>query len=314
MINRRSLILSSFLTATLAASGALATPRVKLVLIHGRSQQGLDPVALKKDWIDALVTELKANKLALPSDIEVEFPYYGDALDEFVKQSKLPRASEIHSRGSDQQDDFLAFQSEVANELAQKTGVTDAEINAEYGDNPKVRGPLNWEWVQAILQAIDKHGGGMSKGAIEEFTRDVYLYLTSQAVRDAIDDIAEKSFDETPMIVVGHSLGSVVAYNVLKKTRRTVPLLITVGSPLGIRAIRTPLAPIAFPNGVKHWFNAYDTRDVVALNPLDTANFAVNPPIENYSGVKNPTSNRHGISGYLGDKVVASRIFKALAT
>jgi hypothetical protein len=312
MITRRSLLVTSLVAGALSSSGALATDRMRLVLIHGRSQQGLDPAKLRKAWIEALENELKASQLTIPSDLQIEFPYYGDALEEFVKQSKLPRASDIRARGDNRQDDFLAFQSEMANELALQSGVTEAEIDAEYGKNPKVRGPLNWEWVQAILRAIDKQGGGMSKSAIEDFTRDVYLYLTSQVVRETIDKIVLKSFDGTPTIVVGHSLGSVVAYNVLKRKQQMVPLLVTVGSPLGIRAVRTPLVPIGFPKGVTRWFNAYDPRDVVALNPLDSANFAVDPPIENYSGVNNSTSNRHGIAGYLGEKVVARRIFDAL--
>lgn len=262
--------------------------------------------------MEALSTTLALKKLTIPNEVVVEFPYYGDVLDEFVRQSNLPVASEIKSRGNDQQDEFLAFQAQVANELAEKAGVTDAEIDAEYGNNPKARGPLNWEWVQAIIRALDKNAGGLSASAIETFTRDVYLYLTSSVVRDAIDKIVEAKLGDEPTVVVGHSLGSVVAYNVLKKKRKRILLLVTVGSPLGIRAVRTPLTPIGFPAGVGHWFNAYDPRDVVALNPLDASIFAVQPPVENFSGVKNSTSNRHGISGYLGDTKVAQTLFDAL--
>jgi hypothetical protein len=55
-----------------------------------------------------------------------------------------------------------------------------------------------------------------------------------------------------------------------------------------------------------------DERDVVALYPLDAANFPVDPPIENKRDVDNPTSNRHGISGYLSDPVVARRLHEAV--
>ena len=68
-----------------------------------------------------------------------------------------------------------------------------------------------------------------------------------------------------------------------------------------------------YPKPVKVWFNAFDTRDVVALYPLDGANFPVTPAIENYAGVNNHTDNRHGIAGYLDDPVVAKRILGALA-
>jgi hypothetical protein len=83
---------------------------------------------------------------------------------------------------------------------------------------------------------------------------------------------------------VGHSLGTVVAYNVLRSGRK-VPLYVTVGSPLGIRATRKTLSPIENPIGNKGWYNAYDGRDVVALYPLDMNNFDV-PTITNNGGVQ----------------------------
>jgi hypothetical protein len=60
------------------------------------------------------------------------------------------------------------------------------------------------------------------------------------------------------------------------------------------------------------WFNALDHRDIVALYPLDADHFGVEPAIENKTDVENHTDNRHGISGYLDDEVVARRIFDAL--
>jgi len=81
-----------------------------------------------------------------------------------------------------------------------------------------------------------------------------------------------------------------------------VPLYLTVGAPLAIRAIREQLRPLRFPPPVRAWFNAFDTRDVVALYPLDRGNFPVTPAVENYAGVKNHTSNRRGIVGYLDDR------------
>jgi hypothetical protein len=63
---------------------------------------------------------------------------------------------------------------------------------------------------------------------------------------------------------------------------------------------------------VKKWFNAMDERDIVALYPLSKKYFQVTPQIENKTDVQNPTENRHGISGYLGDPEVARRIHAAL--
>jgi hypothetical protein len=106
--------------------------------------------------------------------------------------------------------------------------------------------------------------------------------------------------------VIGHSLGTVVAYNVLKAVPHTVPLYVSVGSPLAIRAIRKALVPLSNPMEANGWYNAYDKRDTVALYPLDKHNFDVSPSISNNGEVQNWTENRHGIVGYLDDPNVAA--------
>ncbi len=104
------------------------------------------------------------------------------------------------------------------------------------------------------------------------------------------------------------------AYEVLREhVGNSVPRLVTVGSPLGIRAIRDQLAtPLSMPAGVRDWYNAFDDRDVVALYPLNAGNFNIRPPVKNYPFVNNHTDNRHGIAGYLDDADVAFQIDAAL--
>ena len=47
---------------------------------------------------------------------------------------------------------------------------------------------------------------------------------------------------DSPTVIVGHSLGSVVAYNVAVNRKPSVTtLLLTVGSPLGLPAVRSNL-------------------------------------------------------------------------
>lgn len=119
--------------------------------------------------------------------------------------------------------------------------------------------------------------------------------------------------NDSPTVVVGHSLGSVVAYNVAVNRKPSVTtLLLTVGSPLGLRAVRDNLVPLKNPSGNKGWYNAYDRRDVVSLYPLNKTYFGVTPPITNHGKVNNGTDNRHGIIGYLDDKLVAKTIHSCL--
>ena len=295
---------------------AAATKASKLLLVHGRGQEGQDPALLKSEWVDALNRGAGKLGLALPGGVEVAFPYYGDVLDTFARQLDIPLTSDIQARGGLGDEEFLVFQAQFAEAVRQSAGITDDQVDAEYGPNPKPRGPLNWQWVQAILSAIDKHGGGMGQKTLEIFTRDVFLYTTRAGVRDEIDRIVASKITEEPTVVVGHSLGTVVSYSILNSDRRRllVPLYVTVGSPLGVRSVRDQFRPLRSPPPVEAWYNAFDDRDVVALYPLDAANFPVQPSIENYGAVKNHTANRHGIVGYLDDPNVAKRILGAMVT
>ncbi len=312
MMNRRSFVsvASAMTAATLLPRKAHAADK-RLVFVHGRAQEGRDPVAIKKEWMDAFIIGAEANGKTLASVKHVELPYYGETLADFATRAEIPLASDITSRGGPEVDEFLQFQAEVAEEIRAERGITDAQVDAEYGDNPKERGPLNWEWVQAIVAAIDKHGGGLSSKALEQVTRDVFLYTNYPVVRDEIDKIVRAAIDTSPTVIVAHSLGTVVAYSLLQTETRELDVdLITLGSPLAIRAIRRRFSPISYPPRLKSWRNAFDKRDIVALFPLDKDNFNVSPSIENFADVKNKTDNRHGISGYLDDKTVADWVLQ----
>jgi pimeloyl-ACP methyl ester carboxylesterase len=296
-------------------SRAVAQPRVRrLLFLHGRSQQGYDPAVLKTNWIDALRRGANALGRQLPDQLDISFPYYADVLDRFTRG--IPTTADVQARGDDKVDEqFLAFEAEVAEEMRRGAGISDKDVDDLYGGDPRSRSPENWRWVQALVRAIDKYGFGTSGNTIETIMRDVYLYTNHTGVQNQVNRIVNAVVSEEPMVVVGHSLGSVIAYNVLRTDTRNlhVPLFVTVGCPLGIRAIRNQLVPLSFPKPpVDAWNNARDTRDIVALYPLDASNFPVSPAVTNNDEVKNHTDNRHGIVGYLDDTTVARWILDAL--
>jgi len=282
---------------------------MRLLLVHGRSQGGKDPVKLKAEWLDALGKGLQKAGLAMPAGIDVDFPFYGDRLDEFVRQFELPADPAIVPKGSPVFDEFAEFRREIVDDMRIQAGITEAQIRAEMGPVPAAeKGIENWGWVQAIVRLLDRHLTGVSQTTIEVFLRDVYLYVKRDVVRNALDAIVADMLKPDTALVVGHSLGTVVAYNVLGAAAQRIPLYVTVGSPLGIRAIRKTLVPIRNPVGNKGWYNAYDEHDIVSLYPLDKDNFDVNPAIANNGTVQNWTDNRHGIAGYLDDVNVAKTI------
>jgi pimeloyl-ACP methyl ester carboxylesterase len=281
---------------------------MRLLLVHGRSQGGKDPIKLKAEWLGAMKEGLQKAGLSMPANIEIDFPFYGDCLDEFVQRFQLPADPAIVPKGNAAFDEYAAFRAEVAGDMRIRAGITDADVQAEMRPVPAEKGIQNWEWVQAIVRLLDRNLTDVSQTTIEVFLRDVFLYTQRDIVRNAIDKIVADKVAPDTAVVVGHSLGSIVAYNVLRATPRKVPLYITVGSPLAIRAVRKSVSPICNPIGTRGWYNAYDPRDVVALYPLDQRNFDVSPTITNNGTVHNRTDNRHGIIGYLDDTNVAKVI------
>lgn len=290
---------------------------MKLILVHGRDQQNKNPVELKAEWLEALGRGLHKGGLTLPTDVEVLFPFYGDKLAELVEELNAPLVADVSSKGSSVNQDTKesAFRGAFLEELRVNAGITDEKIQS-YSPEVTEKGVLNWEWVQAIIRALDETCVG--EASIDKFTRDVYVYLTNSNVRRIIDAIVHSAIPNEPCVIVGHSLGSVVAYNVLKTlgNKANVKRYITVGSPLGVKTIQNYLLPpspaVTMPSGVTDWYNAFDERDVVALRALDEKSFRVLPPITNKSDVDNRTDNHHGIVNYLDDSKVARWIYDAL--
>jgi hypothetical protein len=286
---------------------------VNLVFVHGRAQEHRDPQTLRMEWIDALNNGLRKQNLTLPiSDASIALPYYGDRLFGLTEALDSVERNAV-ARGGSVTDPMLQFEAEVLEELRKTAGISDAAVQAEFGGDPSAKGVQNWRWVQAVARAIDHWNPGISSGSLSLILRDVYVYTNRGGIATEIDAIVTAAISTEPVVVVAHSLGTVVAYNVLRRDSRAlhVPQLVTLGSPLGIRAIRRQLVPLKSPP-VDNWFNGFDRQDIVALNALDANNFPVTPPIENEGDVDNFTDNRHGIVGYLSDATVARRIYTAL--
>lgn len=141
-----------------------------------------------------------------------------------------------------------------------------------------------------------------------------------QRIRARVADCLDP---EGPNIVVAHSLGTVVALETLHETRNgrhpDVPLLITLGSPLGIRTAVQPRVrphPLATPASVGRWLNFWDRDDLVAARP-HLEDF-VRP---NAAAVL-PASRRvdsdgawvHPAAKYLAQPAVAGPLVEALTT
>jgi hypothetical protein len=287
----------------------LERSNVRLVFVHGRDQQGKDPQDLREIWLRALEEGLAKEGLPGLTNVEVVLPYYGDTLADIVSKLHDAPPSDLRTKGdAGLVDRVNEAQNEILRELLGPEDLVapDGQIRSKGLQNTKL----------ALAAARLADASPFRQNLLKRFTEDVAIYLTVDRVGKVVDDIVNDAIGTQPCVVVGHSLGSVVAYRVLRDmgARANALKFVTIGSPLGLTAIRKRLIPPALqhPAGVKSWFNAYDTRDIVSLYPLDATTWPIKPSITNCSSVSNHTNNRHSINGYLDDAVVARAIHEGL--
>jgi hypothetical protein len=294
---------------------------MKVMFVHGRAQNGRSASEIGFEWSSALHVGLRSAGF---SDLVVQpvVPFYGDVLAALAEGE--PGDADEFLRG-DGDVGFERFVAQYASEAVAALGISQEELERHSGrassddeglrgGGDDARGISNWPWVIAAVRAIDTRWPRLSAGGIRALLSDVYIYLTKPEVRAEIDNIVLDRLDSDAYLVVGHSLGSVVAYNVLSAASRGRSMhFVTVGSPLGITAVRDllPKAP-HIPEAVKSWYNAYDARDIVALNPLRAPFFQTVPEIDNNSAVNNDSDNHHHIKPYLSNSDVARAIGNCL--
>jgi DNA replication initiation complex subunit (GINS family) len=290
----------------------------QLILVHGRAQEKKDPAKLKQQWLTAWEKGLAKSGLTNPlSNADVHFPYYGDTLDQIVGGMAPDQAAEVIIQGPAPKSQEQQVMREMITEIATHEGISEEDIRAQLDQATIQQGPLNWGWVQGILSALDKVDP-VSARIVALVTADVAKYLTDPALKQTINEGVVKAFArDQEAVVVSHSLGTIVAYNVLMSRpmafpQLKVPLFVTLGSPLAVNAIKSRLRPHTFPPPVGKWYNAMDPDDVVSLYPLSTKHFPTGGTIENNQKVDNWTDNQHSIDGYLDDEKVAKRIYDAL--
>lgn len=291
---------------------------MKLVFLHGRSQEDKDPLVLRQRWVAALNQGLAKAGLELPIDErDIVFPYYGDALRDITSEEPSSLAT-VRLPLREYEDFTCSVLQECLDEIGITQEVIAAESKPEETFSDRFSTSLSNEWLHRGLSLLDRYVPQASARSIEATAADVTQYLKNPEVQGYIENGVAQAFrdcgtEET--VVVGHSMGSIIAYRALREggvIECPVRALITIGSPLGMRVIREALSPIGHPPNVDYWLNAYDERDIIALNPLNEKHFPVKPKIKNYGGVENQSDNHHKIRGYLSDRVVATSIAKAL--
>lgn len=176
---------------------------------------------------------------------------------------------------------------------------------------------------QAIVERLlrNRTFGSVAKRAFIGNMKQVAKFLTEPAVKDAV--LARVDTDITPdtTVLIGHSLGTIVAYEYLcRYTPASIRLLITLGAPLGIRNVvfdRLTPAPVngqgAWPGSTDRWVNVADRNDIVAMRKQLSDLFAPPPGI---AGVDDRSVDNgdlpHAIDRYLNSRETGSALGEVL--
>jgi len=159
------------------------------------------------------------------------------------------------------------------------------------------------------------------------FLHDVRDFLFDADRRERMADTLRRRIAAGggPFIVIAHSQGSMIAYDVLRALKREeadVRLFVTIGSPLGIDEVQDVLkeigGPLRVPECVAQWVNVAERLDPVALDPELKGEFVRNGrgvQVEDVA-VRNPDwqDNPHSSTGYLGTEAVRAVVRQVAGT
>ncbi|HEX7764676.1 MAG TPA: hypothetical protein VF433_13830 [Cellvibrio sp.] len=291
---------------------------MRMILIHGINQQGKSADKIKTEWLASLngvYSKQGLNPLNKLSRIEAAF--YGDTLEKLSSAKVKDQA--IALGVEETSDDFEDFALIALKEMALRMGATEAQIEAEVAEVvvPQGAGPHK-KWLKAIARVIETVSPLHGTLALRVLGQ-AHAYIRNQNIHDEVNKLIRPLFeDDEPVIIVSHSLGTIVAYSLLREFAknnrpRQSPLLVTLGSPLGIDSVRKGFAkPRTKPEKLLRWVNGADPEDFVALRPELTAS-TFGPCIENYPDIDNGYSDPHSATQYLRDLRIAKVIAEAIA-
>lgn len=240
---------------------------VDVVGVHGISQQQGGRLQMAGPWQRSLgdgVERARGRDFPKPS---LDIAYYGDFFLEnsTSKGEKGPGPDDLIEFDADTVSFFETIQEEVVDSARP---VESADMMGAAKGMRELPTPLAKlaDWVERRFDVASKVLFFGDLIQVRRYQRDDALAQNVLGrVREALDD-------GSPRILIGHSLGSIIAYEALCMIPdHGIATLVTIGSPLGLRSIREALRPGArevmptSPPGVSTWVNIYDKNDPVAL-------------------------------------------------
>lgn len=135
-------------------------------------------------------------------------------------------------------------------------------------------------WINKILMTAARLAAsyyatpvaGFAAKFVQDYADDILMYFVVPSIRKKIMNRLVSTLQQNPRaVVIGFSLGSIVAYETIKNFPKAGnrPILITIGSPLGSPALSALVkhflkVPDKSRPAVENWYNVYSTADVIS--------------------------------------------------
>lgn len=270
----------------------------EIVLIHGIAQEQEGKASLESRWIPAIADGVRAaghDVLAdsiwpadRPGSLDIQMGFYGNLFDKKGAQGGDDGLADL---SKDEQDLAASLAAEWLSHAAERGALPDqrtakrqlAHLDPAYPPQglkeEAARGTINGV---AKLKWFAPTGMAFAERFVKRSLKQVTRYLSDPELHETIQQRVLDLIGPDTKVIIGHSLGSVIAYEVAANRLKTpLPLLLTIGSPLGLQTIiydRIKPQPPEYPNLVRKWVNLSDRNDLVAAKPDLTTLFDRNKP------------------------------------
>lgn len=291
---------------------------MRFAFVHGINNQNNTPQSIERDWWRAIESGWAAAGLAAKPKPPIVAAYYADILSGRTSSPAVEMGAGAESTG---------FAVGLLREYADAAGITQEELQRAAADlgipaEAVEQGVPHEGWIIDFAATLESVLPTRGKWVAKLFLRQAVTYINDKALAARIDrTVAKQIFaaeaGPDPVVVVAHSLGTVVSYRVLASASaagRDVPLFMTLGSPLSVRMFK-PILPVrgSIPHPpIAQWFNGRHPEDFVTLGRAITSDSIGFPGVTDSTAIDNDESDKHSIVRYLASPNIAQQIHALL--
>jgi hypothetical protein len=290
----------------------------RVVAIHGIGNRFEGSETVRAAWLPALNSGLQEAGFPLIDSRDFTPVFFGGIF-------RPPGRRGFDTKLSEEEKQWLCELVFALNREAARLSEQNRTVNDPTGEDPRIQAP-DAETVsrgrvpaslQALLRQLTKSRFFNAFGPERLLLADlleVRRFLHDPAIKKAVLERLENSIQSATRVVVGHSLGSVVAYEALcKHPEWQIDTFVSLGSPLGIRNLvfdaltPSPQNERGVRPNVKRWVNIADNGDIVALEKNLSRYFDGVEDVRVYNGWTS-----HDVRRYLTAKETGVAVGKAL--